>query len=108
LSALPLREQVGVSRWRRRATRLGIYLGLAVITVVMLYPFWSMGIASFRSLTQFQLGHGFSLASWRELFRTLPVGRELANSALITLSAIGLILLVSTTCATASRPWSSS
>ncbi len=97
MSALPLREHVGVSRWRRRLTRLAIYLALGVITVVMLYPFWSMGIASFRSLTQYQLGHGFSLASWRELFRTLPVGRELANSALITLSAIALILVVSTT-----------
>jgi ABC-type glycerol-3-phosphate transport system permease component len=97
LSAVPLRDQVGISWWRRRITRLAIYLALGVITVVMLYPFWSMGIASFRSLTQYQLGRGFSFVSWRELFRTLPVGRELANSALITLSAIGLILVVSTT-----------
>ena len=97
MSALPLREQVGVSRWRRRLARLAVYAVLAVITVVMLYPFWSMGIASFRSLEQYQLGHGFSLTSWRELFRTLPVGRELANSTLITLGAIALILVVSTT-----------
>jgi multiple sugar transport system permease protein/raffinose/stachyose/melibiose transport system permease protein len=96
LSVLPVVEQVGVSRWRRRATRLAIYAALAVITVVMLYPFWSMGIASFRSLAQFQLGHGFSLASWHELFGTLPVGRELLNSTLITLSAIAIILGVST------------
>jgi multiple sugar transport system permease protein/raffinose/stachyose/melibiose transport system permease protein len=97
LSAVGVREQVGVTIRRRRVARLAIYLALAAIAVVMLYPFWSMGIASFRSLAQFQLGHGFSLASWRELFRTLPVGRELLNSTLITMSAIGLILVVSTT-----------
>ena len=97
MSAVGVREQVGVTIRRRRVARLAIYLALAAIAVVMLYPFWSMGIASFRSLAQFQLGHGFSLASWRELFRTLPVGRELLNSTLITMSAIGLILVVSTT-----------
>src|SRR5205807_3568781 len=88
---------MAVALWRRLGARLFIYLALAVVTLVMLYPFWSMGIASFRSLTQFQLGHGFSLASWRELFHTLPVGRELLNSTLITVSAIALILVVSTT-----------
>jgi multiple sugar transport system permease protein/raffinose/stachyose/melibiose transport system permease protein len=80
-----------------RPTRLLIYLALAVITVVMLYPFWSMGIASFRSLTQFQLGHGFSLDSWKGLFDTLPVGRQLLNSTIVTVGAIALILAVSTT-----------
>jgi ABC-type glycerol-3-phosphate transport system permease component len=97
LSAVPVREQVGVATRRRRAARIATYLVLCVIAVVMLYPFWSMAIASFRSLNQFQLGHGFSLTSWHELFRTLPVGRELANSTLITLSAILIILVVSTT-----------
>ena len=92
-----MREQPGVALWRRRLGRVGVYVALGVITLVMLYPFWSMGIAAFRSLSQYELGHGFSLASWRDLFRTLPVGRELANSALITLSAIALILAVSTT-----------
>jgi len=82
---------------RHRTVRLSIYVALAVITVVMLYPFWSMGIASFRSLNQYQLGHGFSLTSWRELFRTLPVLRELGNSTILAVSAIALILVVSTT-----------
>ena len=82
---------------RRRIARLATYLALGAVAVVMLYPFWSMGIAAFRSLEQFQLGHGFSLASWHKLFRTLPVGQELLNSGLITLSAIALILVVSTT-----------
>ena len=83
--------------WKRRFARLLTYLGLAVIAVVMLYPFWSMGIASFRSLDQYQLGHGFSLTSWKQLFNTLPVGRQLVNSTIVTVGAIALILVVSTT-----------
>jgi ABC-type glycerol-3-phosphate transport system permease component len=77
--------------------RVAIYVVLLLITVTMLYPFWTMGIASFRSPTQFSVGHGFSLSSWSLLFKTLPVWRELANSTLITLSSIVLILIVSTT-----------
>jgi multiple sugar transport system permease protein/raffinose/stachyose/melibiose transport system permease protein len=80
-----------------RPTRLLTYLALAVITVVMLYPFWTMGITSFRSLTQYQLGHGFSLDSWKGLFNTLPVGQQLLNSTIVTVGAIALILAVSTT-----------
>src|SRR3989442_9747661 len=63
----------------------------------MLYPFYYMGFNGFRSLDQYYAGHGFSLASWRNLFKTLPVGRQLLNSTIITLSAIALILAVSTT-----------
>ena len=91
------RELPGVALWRRRAARAGTYLGLAVISLVMLYPFWSMGIASFRSLEQYTNGHGFSISSWRQLFSTLPVGRELLSSAIVTIGAIALILAVSTT-----------
>ena len=97
MSAVGVRELPGVSVWKRRFVRLLTYLGLAVIAIVMLYPFWSMGIASFRSLDQYTLGHGFSLTSWRQLFDTLPVGRQLLNSAIVTASAIALILVVSTT-----------
>ena len=97
MSALGARELPGVALWRRRAARVGTYLGLAVIALVMLYPFWSMGIASFRSLEQYTNGHGFSLSSWRQLFATLPVGRQLLSSAIVTLGAIAVILAVSTT-----------
>ena len=97
MSALGARELPGVAVWRRRAARFGTYLGLALISVVMLYPFWSMGIASFRSLEQYTNGHGFSLSSWRQLFATLPVGRELLSSAIVTVGAIAVILAVSTT-----------
>ena len=97
MSALGLRDRPGAALWRRRLGRVGVYAALGVITVVMLYPFWSMGIASFRSLDQYQLGHGFSLTSWKQLFQTLPVGRQLVNSTIVTVGAIALILAVSTT-----------
>ena len=56
-----------------------------------------MGVNAFRSLDQYYAGHGFALTSWRNLFKALPVGRELLNSTLITVGAIALILAVSTT-----------
>jgi len=83
--------------WRRRAVRLLVYAALLAVAVVMLYPFWLMGQVSFRSLPQYYLGSGFSLTTWHDLFKALPIGRELLNSTLITLSAIGLILVASTT-----------
>ena len=82
--------------WRRRAGRLLVYAVLLVVTVIMLYPFWLMGQMSFRSLPQYYLGHGFSLTTWHDLFQALPIGREMVNSTLITLSAIGIILIAST------------
>jgi multiple sugar transport system permease protein/raffinose/stachyose/melibiose transport system permease protein len=97
LTAVPVSGRLRAEVWRRRVARAAIYAALLLITVVMLYPFWSMGIASFRSLDQFQVGHGFSLASWHELFRTLPVGHELLSSTIVTVCAIAIILAVSTT-----------
>ena len=69
---------------------------LLLVTVIMLYPFWLMGQMSFRSLPQYYLGHGFSLTTWHDLFKALPIGREMVNSTLITLSSIGIILIAST------------
>jgi len=93
---MELREHLGEGRWRRIGSRVLIYVALGLITVVMLYPFYYMGFNSFRSLDQYYAGHGFSLTSWRNLFHTLPVGRQLLNSTIITVSAIALILAVST------------
>jgi ABC-type glycerol-3-phosphate transport system permease component len=84
-------------RERRYVARTAVYALLLLITVVMLYPFYYMGMNSFRSLDQYYAGHGFSLSSWRNLFDTLPIGRQLLNSTIITLSAIAIILAVSTT-----------
>lgn len=83
-------------RRRQYVARTAVYALLLLITVVMLYPFYYMGMNSFRSLDQYYAGHGFSLSSWRNLFDTLPIGRQLLNSTIITLSAIAIILAVST------------
>src|SRR5207247_9421867 len=56
-----------------------------------------MAVQAVRSLGRYDAGYGFSLASWHNLFKSLPVGRELLNSTLITVGAIALILAVSTT-----------
>jgi ABC-type glycerol-3-phosphate transport system permease component len=82
---------------RRLGSRGLVYVVLGLTTVVMLYPFYYMGLNGFRSIDQYYAGHGFSLSSWRDLFNALPVGRELWNSTLITLGAIALILAASTT-----------
>jgi multiple sugar transport system permease protein/raffinose/stachyose/melibiose transport system permease protein len=83
-------------RRRQYVARTAVYALLLLITVMMLYPFYYMGMNSFRSLDQYYAGHGFSLSSWRNLFDTLPIGRQLLNSTIITLSAIAIILAVST------------
>ena len=97
MSTLAQERSFAVKIWRRRSGRLLVYVTLLLVAVVMLYPFWLMGQVSFRSLPQYYLGHGFSLTTWHDLFKALPIGRELFNSTLITLSAIGLILVTSTT-----------
>ncbi len=80
----------------RRLSRPLIYAILAGITVVMLYPFYYMISTSLQSSDQYQLGGGFSLASWRHLFDVLPVWRQLLNSTIVSLGGIAVILLVST------------
>lgn len=81
----------------RRLTNTVIFLILSAVTVVMLYPFYYMAVAGFRSFQQYETNHGFSLDSWRLLFHTLPVGQELVNSTIVTIGAIALILAISTT-----------
>jgi multiple sugar transport system permease protein/raffinose/stachyose/melibiose transport system permease protein len=72
------------------------YAVLALLTVILLYPFYFMVRTAFQSIDQFQRGSGFSLVSWHDLFDQLPVWRELFNSTLISVSAVAIILLVST------------
>lgn len=90
-------ERRGLAPWRRRGGKVLTYVVLLVVAAIMLYPFWLMGQMSFRSLPQYYLGKGFSLTTWHDLFAALPVGREMLNSTLITLTAILVILAVSTT-----------
>src|SRR5713101_1478911 len=96
MSALGLHERLGDVRWKYLVSRALIYLALAVITVVMLYPFYYMGVNAFRSLDQYYAGHGFSLASWHTLSKSLPPGRALLPSPPITAGAIALLLALST------------
>ncbi len=83
-------------RLRRDPMRVVTFLALLAVSGVMFYPFVFMVLNSLRSEQQYLNGHGFSTASWGELFRALPVGTELLNSTLVCGAAIAIIL----TCAT--------
>ncbi|MGH7610830.1 MAG: carbohydrate ABC transporter permease [Candidatus Dormibacteria bacterium] len=83
------------SRWRRlRADpgKIAMFLGLTVVSLVMLYPFGFMILNSLRTESQYLSGHGFSVSSWQILFSSLPVGAELLNSMLICVGAIAIIV----------------
>ena len=81
----------------RRMSRTLVFAILCVVVVVMLFPFVFMTLTSLRSYDQYLLGSGYSLDSWQALFDTLPVVQQLANSSIVTCSAVALILFVSTT-----------
>ena len=82
---------------RRRVTRSLMFLILCVVVVIMLFPFLFMVLTAFKSEDQYISGNGFSLDSWAELFRVLPVVQELINSTVVTAGAVLLIIVVSTT-----------
>jgi ABC-type glycerol-3-phosphate transport system permease component len=86
-----------VARAGRRTKRFVIFAILCVVVVVMLFPFVYMLLSSFRSYDQFLTGSGFSLDSWEGLFKQLPVVQQMVNSAIVTISAVALILFTSTT-----------
>jgi ABC-type glycerol-3-phosphate transport system permease component len=79
-----------------RISRPVMYVVLAAITVVMLYPFYYMISTSLHSSDAYQLGGGYSLTSWHDLFNALPVWRQLLNSTIVSVGGIAIILLVST------------
>jgi ABC-type glycerol-3-phosphate transport system permease component len=83
------------ARLRRRAANGWIFILMAVVAVVMLYPFWYMLDNAFRNQTQFEQQHGHSLAGWTQLFSQLPVGRELLSSAIVCAASIAIIVAVS-------------
>lgn len=97
MSAINWAERQSLPAWRRRGGKALTYAVLLAVTAIMLYPFWLMGQMSFRSLSQYYLGKGFSLTTWHDLFAALPIGQEMLNSTLITLVSILVILGVSTT-----------
>lgn len=86
-----------MARIGRRLKRIAIFAVLCLVVVVMLFPFGYMILTSFRSYDQFLAGSGFSLDSWQGLFDELPVVQQMVNSAIVTISAVALILFTSTT-----------
>ncbi|MCJ7712073.1 MAG: carbohydrate ABC transporter permease [Chloroflexi bacterium] len=80
----------------RRLRRLTTLAVLLLVGVVMLFPFVYMLQVSFRSRDQYLTGEGFSLDSWVDLFNHLPVMQQMANSTIVTLSAVAIIVVVST------------
>jgi ABC-type glycerol-3-phosphate transport system permease component len=85
------------ARGRRRLLNGWVFLLMAVVAVVMLFPFWFLLDNAFRSQAQFDQQSGHSLAGWTQLFRELPVGSELLNSMIVCAASIAIILMVSTT-----------
>jgi ABC-type glycerol-3-phosphate transport system permease component len=84
-------------RARRRLANGWVFLLMAIVAVVMLYPFYFLLDNAFRTQTQFDQQSGHSLAGWTQLFHELPVGSELLNSMIVCAASIAIILVVSTT-----------
>jgi ABC-type glycerol-3-phosphate transport system permease component len=89
------RSRAATARKRLRTGTL--FTLMAVIAVIMLYPFYYMLNNASRTQAQFDQQRGHSAVSWRQLFTELPVGRELLNSTIICAAAILIILAVATT-----------
>jgi ABC-type glycerol-3-phosphate transport system permease component len=90
-------ERAGPARRRRvRPARIVMFATMVVVAVVMLYPLLYMAMTSLKSQVQYELGGGFSLASWRLLFGSQPVLRELLNSLIVSSCSVALIVVIST------------
>jgi ABC-type glycerol-3-phosphate transport system permease component len=87
-----------VARRRRRIrpVRIVMFLIMAAVAVIMLYPMLYILATSFKSQLQYEVGGGFSLASWHILFGSQPILRELLNSLIVTSCAVALIVVIST------------
>jgi multiple sugar transport system permease protein/raffinose/stachyose/melibiose transport system permease protein len=82
---------------RRRINAWALFIVMALVAVVMLYPFWYIVDNAFRSSGQFDRQAGHSLSGWRQLLANLPVAGQMLNSTLVCVAAIAIILIVSTT-----------
>jgi len=84
------------ARAHKRLTAGPVFVGMIVVAIVMLYPFYYLLDNAFRNQSQYDLQHGHSTAGWTQLFQNLPVGSELLNSTIVCAAAILIILVVST------------
>jgi len=85
-------------RWRRRASRVGIYLFLGVLAAVFLYPVVLMVFSAFKSTPEmfrnpFGLPETWSLDAFVEVWRRASFGTYLRNSLLVTGASAALLLL---------------
>lgn len=82
---------------RVRPARVAMFLTMALVAVIMLYPFYYMLRSSFQTETQYEgLRSGYSLSTWRQLFSTLPVFHELLNSMIVSGVSVLIILVIAT------------
>jgi ABC-type glycerol-3-phosphate transport system permease component len=89
-------ERARPARRRVRPARIVMFATMVVVAVVMLYPLLYMAMTSLKSQVQYELGGGFSLASWRLLFGSQHVLRELLNSLIVSSCSVALIVVIST------------
>ena len=68
---------------------------MALVMVVMLYPFWMITRSSLSASSDGNITQAITLASWHTLFATLPIIQQLLNSTMVTLGAITVIILAS-------------
>lgn len=84
-------------RRRVRPWRVAMFLTMAVVAVVMLYPFYYMIRSSFQSNAQYEgTKSGFSLSTWEALFGSQPILHELLNSFIVSAAAVVIVVVVST------------
>jgi multiple sugar transport system permease protein/raffinose/stachyose/melibiose transport system permease protein len=78
----------------RKFGRWVLFGAMIVVAVIMLYPFFVMGVTSLKSESQFLSGGGFSWLSWSSLTSVIPVGQEVLSSTIVCSSSIFIILCV--------------
>jgi multiple sugar transport system permease protein/raffinose/stachyose/melibiose transport system permease protein len=78
-----------------RLSPIVLPLVLLVISAVMVYPFLYMLLNSFLTTAPGATGSKLSTAAWTELFAKSDLLRQLVNSGIVTLSALLVILVLS-------------
>jgi multiple sugar transport system permease protein/raffinose/stachyose/melibiose transport system permease protein len=94
MSVAPSRPKLTPRQVRRRVGRGVLLFVMILVAGVMLYPFVVMLVTSFKTESQYLIGHGSSLQSWKDLNQTLPIGQELLNSTIICSASIFIVLVV--------------
>jgi multiple sugar transport system permease protein len=88
------REPPPIKRPPRKIGRWVLFGAMVVVAIIMLYPFFVMGVTSLKSESQFLSGGGFSWLSWSSLTSVIPVGQEVLSSTIVCSASIFIILCV--------------